>query len=80
MKEAMYSLYRIPEEILPRNDYLLELTEQCHRLEQQLRDIAEQIPMEHHMIIEAFLDIRDELELQSVKQAMLFVKRSKGLQ
>ena len=52
----------------------MDLSEQCSQLEERVRDIASRLPPKEKQIIEAFLDIRDELEFQSVKVAMQFGK------
>ena len=70
-------LYTIPEHVLPQDIYLQDLSEQCARLEEQVRAIASLLPPKEQQIIEAFLDIRDELEFQSVKVAMQFGKHLK---
>ena len=56
---------------------IFDLSEQCARLEEQVRTIASLLPPKEQQIIEAFLDIRDELEFQSVKVAMQFGKHLK---
>ena len=77
MDERLADLYRIPEHVLPQDIYLQDLSEQCARLEEQVRAIASLLPPKEQQIIEAFLDIRDELEFQSVKVAMQFGKHLK---
>ena len=77
MDERLTDLYEIPEYILPQDIYLLDLSEQCARLEEQVRAIAGRLPRKERKIMEAYLDIRDELEFQSVKVAMQFGKHLK---
>ena len=77
MDERLADLYHIPEYVLPQDLYLVDLSEQCARMEERVRNIASRLPPKEKQIIEAFLDIRDELEFQSVKVAMQFGKHLK---
>lgn len=74
MDNRLKDLYTIPESVVPQDIYLLDLSEQCARLELQVRSIAMTLPPKQRQTIEAFLDIRDELEFQSVKIAMKYGK------
>ena len=74
MDERLADLYQIPEHVLPQDIYLQDLSEQCSRLEEQVRAIVSRLPRKQQQIMEAYLDIRDELEFQSVKVAMRFGK------
>ncbi len=71
MHNGLRDLYELP----PKELYLLELAEQCSRLEYQLLEIAESLSIEQRMIIEAYIEIRGELEFQSVKRALKIGKR-----
>ena len=77
MDERLADLYHIPEYVLPQDLYLVDLSEQCSRLEERVRAIASRLPRKERKIMEAYLDIRDELEFQSVKVAMQFGKHLK---
>ena len=77
MDGRLKDLYTIPEHVLPQELYLVDLSEQCARMEERVRNIASRLPPKEKQIIEAFLDIRDELEFQSVKVAMQFGKHLK---
>lgn len=77
MDGRLEDLYTIPEGVLPQDIYLLDLSEQCARLEQQVKSIAQTLPTKQRHVIEAFLELRDELEFQSVKIAMRYGKHLK---
>lgn len=77
MDNRLHDLYTIPESVVPQDIYLLDLSEQCTRLELQVRSIARTLPPRQRQTIEAFLDARDELEFQSVKIAMQYGKHLK---
>lgn len=74
MNDSLKELYQIPERVVPQDGYLLDLAEQCARLEEQVREIADKLPREDREIWEDYLDMRDELEYQSVKTALRFSK------
>lgn len=77
MDNRLHDLYTIPESVVPQDIYLLDLSEQCTRLEMQVCSIACTLPSKQRQIIETFLDVRDELEFQSVKVAMQYGKHLK---
>ena len=58
-----------------QNVYLWELREHCDRIEQQLLDISYDLPIEQRMMIEGYIDLRNELEFKSVKLALRFGKQ-----
>ena len=77
MDSRLTDLYTIPERVVPQDIYLLDLSEQCAVLEERVRALAQSLPEDQRQTIEAFLEIRDELEYQSVKTAMAYGKHLK---
>ena len=77
MDSRLTDLYRIPERVVPQDIYLLDLSEQCAVLEERVRALAQSLPGDQRQTIEAFLELRDELEYQSVKTAMAYGKHLK---
>ena len=77
MDGRLNELYTIPEHVVEQDIYLLDLSEQCAVLEEQVRTLARTLPPKQRSTIEAFLDIRDELEFQTVKIAMQYGKHLK---
>lgn len=77
MDDRLKSLYTIPDTVVPQDLYLLDLSEQCAVMEARVRAIAQCLPPRQRATIEAFLDLRDELEFQSVKIAMQYGKHLK---
>lgn len=77
MDDRLAELYRIPEHVLPQDLYLMDLSEHCARLEERVLDIVSRLPRKQRETVEAYLQIRDELEFQSVKVAMQFGKHLK---
>ena len=74
LDERLKDLYRIPKQNLPQDVYLLELAEHCAYLEERVRVFIEGLPEEDRVMLESYLDVRDELEYQSVKTALRFSK------
>ena len=77
MESRLSDIYRIPERVVPQDIYLLDLSEQCAVLEERVRALAHSLPEDQRQTIEAFLDLRDELEYQSGKCAMAYGKHLK---
>ena len=74
MDSRLKDLYTIPERVVGQDSYLLDLSEQCAVFEERVRNIAYILPENQRQTIEAYLDIRDELEFQSIKVAMQYGK------
>lgn len=75
MDQRLNSLYEIPNIANYEDVCLQTLRESCASLENQLWELSERLPEHDRQIIEAYLDIRDELEFQSVKTALRWGKR-----
>ena len=74
MDDRLKDFYTIPERVVHQDIYLQDLSEQCAVMEERVRTIAQGLPERQRMIIEDFLNIRDELEFQTVKVAMQYGK------
>ena len=74
MDERLYDLYRIPQNSLPQDIYLMDLAEECAHMEERVRAWMCKLPADERELLESYLDIRDELEFQSVKTALRFSK------
>ena len=75
MDRRLDNLYRLPN-LADNEDLCLQtLRESCASLETRLQELAESLPEYDRQTIEAYLDIRDELEFQSVKTALRIGKR-----
>lgn len=77
MEERLRDLYRLPEGVLPQDVYLLDLAEQCAQLEVRVREMMENLSGHDRGILESYLELRDELEYQTVKAALRFSKNVK---
>lgn len=75
MDQRLECLYQVPD-ISDFEDICLQtLRESCASLENQLHELIDRLPEHDRQIIEAYLDIRDELEFQTVKTALRWGKR-----
>ena len=77
MDERLYDLYRISQNSLPQDIYLMDLAEECAHMEERVRALIVKLPVKDRELLESYLDIRDELEFQSVKTALRFSKYTK---
>ena len=50
------------------------LSEQCAHLEEKVRTIAARLPANERQTIEAYIDLRDDLEVLCIKTAMRIKK------
>ena len=75
MDQRLENLYRLPDLADYEDICLQTLRESCASLETRLLDLAERLSEYDRQTIEAYLDIRDELEFQSVKTALRWGKR-----
>ena len=70
MKDRLYDFYNALGIRQCADFSLLELREQCDALERQILEIANQLPSHNQAIIEAYIDLRNDLEVESVKTAI----------
>ena len=56
--------------------HLQTMWEHCVSLEEYIRDILEKLPAEDRDVIELYMDMRNELEYESVKTALRWAKQS----
>lgn len=75
MDKRLSNLYTLPDQNGEQSLYLLELRDHCSRLEYELLEAAEGLPAHLRVLIEGYIEIRDELEFQSVKAALGFGKK-----
>ena len=74
MNDGLKDLYRISKYTLPQDVYLMDLAEECANMEERVRKLMSRLPEQERKLLESYLDLRDELEYQSVKVALRFSK------
>lgn len=74
MDDRIRQLYFLPESVFPQNYHVQELRQYAEQLEAQLLDLAQTLPENQRQTAEAYIDIRDELEFETVKIAMKYGK------
>ena len=67
MNGKLRDLYEFPDGMDPA---LMELTEYCAVLEERVLQLAQSLSEEDRAFLEAWIDVRDELEFQTVKKAL----------
>lgn len=75
MKERLYDFYHGLGISECEDVRLLTLREQCDTLEYQIDDILNRISDHDRYIIEAYIDLRNDLEVESIKTALRLGKR-----
>ena len=63
-------LYELPDMDPKENLYYWELRENYGRLESRLMEIIEVLPDDKRQVIQAYISVRDELELEVLKMAL----------
>ncbi len=76
MDGQMADLYKLPD--IEKYEYLhlLTLSENCAVLEDRVYAIAQTLPDEHRQVIEAYINTRNDLEVESIKIALRWGKRN----
>lgn len=76
MDERLELLYRLPGIKEYEDISLAVLYEYCGVLEEQLNTIMDNLPDDHRQIIEAYIDARNQLELQSIAASIRWGKQN----
>lgn len=75
MDKRLADFYDIPNIKEYEDTCIQVLRENCTVLEEELRNLAGKLPDYERQVIEAYVDIRDELEFESIKTALRWGKR-----
>ena len=70
MDTHITDLYKLPNMSLFENLDLLALSESCAALEEQVCQIAKDLPDNKRQLIEAYIHIRNDLEVETFKTAL----------
>ncbi|MBE6923961.1 MAG: hypothetical protein E7466_01810 [Ruminococcaceae bacterium] len=74
MDNRLERLYHLPDIAQLEDVHLETLREHCAVLEERMSEIIGKLSLDEQQIIEAYLDIRNELKYQSVKTALKWGK------
>lgn len=74
LEKQISDLYRLPDIVEYEDIHLLTLSECCAALEQQVYAIANNLPDDSRQIIEAYISIRNDLEVETFKTALRWGK------
>lgn len=75
MARQLADIYKLPDIEKYEDIHLLTLGEHCAVLEDRVCAIAKTLPDEQRQIIEAYISMRDDLEVESIKTALRWGKR-----
>ena len=70
MDQRLYSFYDHPDIKHCENVHLMSLAENCAATEEQLLAIMKTLPPKQQAVIRAYIDYRNDLEVESIKAAM----------
>ncbi len=70
MNDPLLDFYQLPDIEKYENFHLQTLSEQCDILEEQLRAIIAPLPEKDRSVIEAYLDMRNDLEVETIRTAL----------
>lgn len=76
MNKGIADIYRLPNIEEYEDVHLLTLSEYCASLEEQVYAIAQALPEQEQQTIQAYMDARNDLELETVRVALRWGKRS----
>ena len=74
MEARIADLYQLPDITQYQDVDVLILRESCAVLEEKVQNIADCLSNHDRQIIEAYIDIRNELEFETVKTALRWGK------
>lgn len=75
MNDELMDLYKLPDIGEYEDLDLLTLRESCAVLEEQVYEIASNLPDGKRQVIEAYISVRNDLEVETVKAALRWSKR-----
>jgi hypothetical protein len=70
MKETLQDFYRLPNINKYEDVCLQSLSEQCSAYEEKVRTILSRLPEKDKHILEAYIDLRNDLEVETFKAAL----------
>lgn len=75
MDDRMKDLYRVPDIEKYENIHLETLSEGCAVLEERVLAILQTLPEQKRQVIEEYIHMRDDLEVETVKVALRWGKQ-----
>ncbi len=74
MKESLQDFYGLPNIHKYEDVSLLALSEQCNAYEEKVRIIISRLPERDKEILEDYIDLRNDLEVETFKAALRWGK------
>ena len=76
MEEQLKDLYLLPDIDKYEDVHLLTLSGECAVLEEKVYALASRLPENQRYTIEAYISLRNDLELETYKAAMRWAKKN----
>lgn len=76
MDDRIKDMYYLPNIENYEDVHLLTLAESCAVLEERVCEIAKTLPNKKRQVIEAYISMRNDLEVESIKTALRWGKRN----
>ncbi|MBE6982792.1 MAG: hypothetical protein E7435_00675 [Ruminococcaceae bacterium] len=74
MKETLQDFYRLPNINKYEKVCLQSLSEQCNAYEEKVRTIISRLPEKDKQVLETYLSLRNDLEVETFKTALRWEK------
>ena len=74
MKEVLHDFYNLPKIEAYEDLSLQALSEQCNAYEEKLRKVIARLPEKDRQILETYIDLRNDLEVETFKAALRWGK------
>ena len=75
MDKRLIDLYAVPNIENYEDVHLMTLREHCLELESKLEDVKLRMNTDDRLLLDSYIDMRDELEFQSIKMALRWGKQ-----
>lgn len=76
MEDRILDLYKLPDISQFEDVHLITLRENCMILEEKLEQAKERMTSSDREILDGYIDMRNELEFQSIKAALRWGKKN----
>lgn len=75
MNDRLNDFYNMPNREQYENLDLIALREVCATQEEKVYELMERLPTEDRLILESYLDLRNDLEVETINAAFRWGKR-----
>ncbi len=72
MNTNLNDLYAFPEDISESDIYIEDMALQCRQLEDRVKGMIESLSPNHKELLLSYLDLRDQLEVYTIRKAIRY--------